>query len=157
MIGASSHMKDMFYYYDNDLSPDMPAPPPLPPRGLESASNTAFILDVAGSTIGVEVRYGMPFCLYLNLLHSYGKELQSLIANSKTHIELYSLRGSLALAKDFNTSEIFDTYTNDLVLYFTQDDAKQLNRESYKIRIALVDGEETNTLFDTSDGLLIIR
>lgn len=149
-------MRDMFFYYDNNVMvPQEHEPRPFCPTGPTSKENTAFIYNINGKPIGVEIRNGMPFTLYFNLKSN--QSLPELLQACDVVLELYTISHKRLLEKTFKFLDQFNYLSSDLIVYFDQTDISKLSAETYRIKLYLKHEDETYILYDESDGLLILR
>ena len=154
-------MKDMFVNYDNNI--DKKLEPPFFPhineqKILECQDNIAIVYNVMGDEIGVQVKQNTAFNLYL-YLQGYVEDgsIDDLVLNSMLYIKVFNPRHKLVLQKQLETAELYNSEANYLVVPFTEDDAKLLEKDSYKLSINLVWSFGSYELFGENDGLLIVR
>lgn len=156
-------MKSMFVNYDNNIDKNlMPHCKPMADDAkiLENQDSIAIVYDVLGNEIGVKVKHGAAFNLYL-YLDGYveGSSIDEFVLNcSHIQADFYTLRHKKALEIAYsNIADLYNFESNWLMIPIKQEDAELLDIDSYRMSIKLVWPEGEYELFSESDGLLIVR
>lgn len=152
-------MQNMFINYDNNIKARLdrcPVPPPCI-HGPRSASNSAFLYNLKGEALGVEVRGRMPFTLYFNLQSPQQLYLLERLATCAVSFTLVAPQHKAAFEKTFKFSDIYNSMTGDLMIQLTQEEANSLKSETYRIILTLIGDTSNYVLFNETDGLLCIR
>lgn len=155
-------MKSMFYNYDHNITKDFSPPyiPQLPICEDLASSDTLILRNVLGDVKGVQVRYQIPFTLYFNLEDQSNNACMSLaniVKSSAIEFEILTTTGISVVRKLFSPEEVFNEYTNDLMITLNQADILELKRDVYRVCLKLLWEEAHYTLFGESDGLLVVR
>lgn len=154
-------MKSMFVNYDNNIDKNLM--PPYKPMAddtkiLENLDNIAIIYDVLGNEIGVRVKRGASFNLYLYLTgYVEGSTVDDLVLNSTVNVRFYTLRHKLVLEKNMQAADLYNVESNWLMVPISQDEAGVFDVDSYKMSISLIWAGGEYELFSENDGLLIVR
>ena len=164
-------MKDMFYNYDHNINKDLqkkPFPPDYPDI-LESDPNISIVKDAKGREIGVRVKQGASFTLYFYLddyttatKASSVPNICEFIKNSTYTFELFTGRHIPVFKEPLtgNTVDIFNEKTSKLAITIPVDKARELSKDTYRMRLALgglIGSQAELVLFDDDDGFLIVR
>ena len=154
-------MKDMFVNYDNEAKLKKRKHRPVPRNEntiLESLDNIAIIQNVLGNEIGVKVRYGTAFTLYLYLDGWVeNSTINDLMAESIIQFNILDLYHRPVVSKEVAAINIFNPTANYLTFEISEAEARALTIDSYRLSINLVSSFGNYELFSESDGLLIVR
>ncbi len=162
-------MRDMFYNYDYNTNRKLHSHKESaffdPEVILTGDPNIMIIRDAKGRELGVRVKQGMPFTLYFYLDDystaervSDNQELYDLVLKCKVQLDVLSSKHNVIFTIENNAADIFNTETSSLIIDINQELACKLNKETYRIRVRLV--EEDGTFYEVyseNDGLLIVR
>jgi hypothetical protein len=153
-------MKDMFVNYDNPTTIRKHHHKPIPAETkiLESLDNISIIKNAMGNEIGVRVKWGTAFNLYL-YLDGWVEDstIDALVSECELKVKVIDGRHKVALEKTLNAIDVYEPIGSYLTINFTQEEAKLLAIDSYKMCITLSYPDGEYELFSESDGLLIVR
>ena len=168
-------MKDMFYNYDYNINKRLLSHKKEPAFFdqdviLTGNPNIMIIKDIKGREIGVRVKQGMPFTLYFYLddystaeKASDRPDLCELVLNCKAQLAIFSCRRHISPFEPIelspeNIADNFNLETSTLAITVPQDKANLLDKDSYRIRLRLIDKEDNfYEVYSENDGLLIVR
>jgi hypothetical protein len=126
-------------------------------QGPTSAADAHFLYSIDNKPLGVEVKYSQGFILYFNLVELCGNNLVDILLGSNVKFELIGTNHKTVFEKYFDTSSIFNTLNNDLVVSVSTEEALALKQETYKIKLTLLWPDSSYILFSELDGILSIR
>ena len=156
-------MKNMFYKYDNKISPDSVPHKHHPLPVATATPAVSVVTNVKGDVVGVQIKQSNPFTLYFNLddfgsvFNTTGMSLADLILSSDIIVDMYSLTGQNVLSKTYSPFEVFDEYGCYLALDFNTEDLSKLKKESYRLSVKLFFGDNSYEIFSPADSVLIVR
>ena len=153
-------MKDMFVNYDNPttIRKHYHKPIPAETKILESLDNISIIKNAMGNEIGVRVKWGTAFNLYL-YLDGWVEDstIDAFVSDCELKVKVIDGRHKVALEKTLTAIDVYEPIGSYLTINFTQEEAKLLAIDSYKMCITLSYPDGEYELFSESDGLLIVR
>ena len=74
-----------------------------------------------------------------------------------TVFEILTTTHKIAVEHEYQTAEILDQNTNDLYIFLSQEEMKNLKKEMYNMRVTLKTASAEYVLFKEKDGYLVIR
>lgn len=149
-------MANMFTNYDNNVK-SLPCGPHF---HREPQKDAKIITNIKGEMIGVQVNHANPLQLYFHLediegLNS-GDSLATIVQGG-TLFEVLTTTGKVLVKREYITAEILDQYTYDLCVTLTQEEMKNLKKETYAMRVTLKTAIAEYKVFAEKDGYLIVR
>jgi hypothetical protein len=146
-------MVNMFTNYDNDIKKYVPCfAPPAP----ESPKGPKLVTNVKGQVLGVQVEQSHPLQLYFHLENVCDIEIDEIKPGSVL-FEILTTTHKTIVTKEFAAEEILDPFTGDLYIYLSQDELKDLKKETYNMRLTIKMAELDLVVFAEKDGYLIVR
>ena len=79
------------------------------------------------------------------------------IVQGGTLFEVLTTTGKVLVKREYITAEILDQYTYDLCVTLTQEEMKNLKKETYVMRVTLKTAIAEYKVFAEKDGYLIVR
>lgn len=123
-------------------------------------TNLKVLSDISGKIYGIEAPHLQPFILYCNLVETSNQSLDDFIKNCLVEFRLYSKGGNhkLALEKIFSPIDKFNSYSRDLVIEISAEEAVKLKQETYYFDIKLTHSSGCYRLFSEKNSpLLVVR
>lgn len=151
-------MSRMFYNYDNNIDTNVKSCPVI--TELEDSfctTNLALIYNLNGKLLGIEAKHQNPITLFFNVVETTGYDMAELIWQARIKFKLIGQNHKVVFEKTFSPEEIFSTETHDLIIFLSSVEVGSLKKESYRLLLTIEFEDESFTLFDEHDGLLIIR
>ena len=107
---------------------------------------------------GVEAQYLMPFDLYFHLEEENGYPLEQFITECTVELSLCTRPlGKVIVSKVLSGKDVFDSFASDLKITITQEEASQLQQETYSIILKLVHTTGTYILHTDREKILVVR
>lgn len=107
---------------------------------------------------GVEAQYLMPFDLYFHLEEENGYPLEQFITECVVELSLCTRPlGKVIVSKVLSGKDTFDSFASDLKITITQEEASQLQQETYSIILKLIHTTGTYILHTNRDKILVVR
>lgn len=147
-------MSKMFNSYNRPAEHKLCCQPQLQDQNVKP------IIDIQGKFLGVQARYALPFKLYFHLENFTSEENKELVPDilaGTAIVEFLTLNGKSVLKQEYPVTTILNQDTNDLEVTISPEEAAQLKREAYVIRVDLVAAAIPYRVYSEKDGYLVIR
>lgn len=147
-------MSKMFNSYNRPAEPKLCCQPQL------QNQNAKPIIDIQGKFLGIQARYALPFKLYFHLENFTSEENKTLIPDilaGTALFELLTLNGESVLKQEYPITTVLNQDTDDLEVIISPEEAAQLKRETYVMRVDLVAATIPYRVYSEKDGYLVIR
>lgn len=123
-----------------------------------SSSYVKDLYDKKHRFYGVEAKYQMPFSLYLHLIEMTNQSIDQFISECSIELNICTIPYKKAiLSKVFVGKNVFNKDTQDIKVDITQEEAQQLNQETYSLIVKLFHTTGTYIIHSEHDGVLVIR
>lgn len=143
-------MSSMFTNYETPRYKSCPPCAAADPKGAKLLTN------IKGKVLGVQVDYNAPLQLYFHLKNVWEVEFEELLAGTAL-FEVLTTTHKVLVSREYQISEILDKNTNDLWVYLSQEEMKDLKKETYNMRVTLKTAENEYIVFAEKDGYLVLR
>lgn len=147
-------MSKMFNSYNKPIEHTLCHQPQLQNQNVKP------IIDIQGKFLGVQARHALPFKLYFHLENFTSEENKNFISDilaGTAVFELLTLNGKSVLKQEYPVIAVLNQDTNDLEVTISSEEAVQLRRETYVMRVDLVAAAIPYRVYSEKDGYLVIR
>jgi hypothetical protein len=107
--------------------------------------------------LGVQVEQSSPLQLYFHLENICEAENLEALTQGTTVFEILTTTHKVVAKHEYQTVEILDQHTNDLQIFLTQEEMRNLKKETYTMRVTLKTIETDFVVFDEKDSYLVVR
>jgi hypothetical protein len=159
-MGEVIIMSNMFANYRDNVVGNRHCFKAKPTERAESQSSSqTLITNVKGESIGIQVTYALPCDLYFHLedIFSIRTEDFEAIVNGTATFEVLTTTHKVVISREALVLDILNKYTNDLCITLSQEEMKQLKRETYTMRLTLKTATMEYPVFAERDGYLVVR
>lgn len=146
-------MTNMFTNYENDLQNKSC----FPHFHKVPDSNPKILTNIKGKMLGVQVDHSSPLQLYFHLENTCEVENLEALIQGTTVFEILTTTHKIVAEHEYQTAEILDQNTNDLYIFLSQEEMKNLKKETYNMRVTLKTANAEYVIFKEKDGYLVIR
>lgn len=146
-------MTNMFTNYDNDIN----SAPCFPHFHKVPDNSPKILTNINGKMLGVQVDHSSPLQLYFHLENICEVENLEVLIHGTTVFEILTTTHKIVVEHEYQTAEILDQNTNDLYIFLSQEEMKNLKKETYTMRVTLKTANAEYVIFKEKDGYLVIR
>ena len=146
-------MANMFTNYDNDIKNgvEMPCFPPIDPKKPQ------LITNIKGDILGIQVDHTSPCHLCFHLENMWEVEDLTAFSQGCAVFEVLTTTHKVVMSREYALQEIWDQFTNEICIYLSPEDLKELKLEAYNMKITIKTALGEYVIFTEKDGRLIIR
>lgn len=135
---------DMFYSYDNEITPTKPA--------LPAIKNVRPLFDIRNRQIGVEGKYNSTFSLFFHIL-GVNADIAQLLNEGDFIFEILDRKENVI----FTAEPFYHLSKNTVEVSITANEITKLTYGKYTMHLYLLVGEEKFDIFNRNDGILQIK